>query len=485
MAPDDFSPDDPFLDESDPEALERARRRAEREAKRRKKSGDPEPVPPPPAEAQQPPSAEPPADPAPPQPSSEPAAPPPEQPPPPRRPVPPPPPPATEPEPDPEPLSGPPRVSDGEHPFEENFWGEPQPEKERPRRRSGTRGGRLRRPLAIFAVLFALFSLWFLNALFQPFHGDGHGRVRVTIPKGASVSEVGDLLDDRGVVSSSKFFQIRVSLAGKRSDIFPGRYVLANDMSYGSAIDAISTPPVTHTLTVTIPEGLSRAQTASLLKDAGVSGDYMAASSGVAGFDPNRFGAQGRAKNLEGFLFPATYELPAHGTAKQLVQRQLDAFEDNIGSVDMSYAKKKNLNVYDLLTIGSMIEDEATPPDFRNVSSVIYNRLKQGIPLGIDATVRFAVDNYEEPLTQSELETDSPYNTRVNAGLPPGPIASPGLAAIKAAANPARNDYLYYVTDPNSCNRLAFSSTDAEFQKDSEAYNEARDANGGNAPSTC
>lgn len=492
MTSDDLNPDDPFVDSSDPAAREREERRREREEKRRKKAEKkapreaPAPAPPPqqtptPQPPPAPPAAPPPAQPASATPTPEP------------NPPAPPPPPAPTPPPrrrtplpaDPEPLTGAPRGTEGEGPIDDNFWGEPQPEKERRRRRPGTRGGKLRRPLAILAVLVAIGALFFLNALFQPLHGDGSGRVAVVIPKGASVSDVGDLLDERGVVSNSRLFQIRVSLAGKRSELFPGRYVLANDMSYGSAIDAISTAPVTKTLTITIPEGLSRPQTAELLADAGVSGDYEAASANPAQFDPSRFGAQGRAKNLEGFLFPATYELPAKGTAKQLVQRQLDAFEDNIAGVDLAYAKKKNLTVYDVVTIASMIEDEAIPADFRNVASVIYNRLREDIPLGLDATTRFAVGNYDEPLTVSQLESDSPYNTRVVQGLPPGPIASPGLAALKAAANPTRTDFIYYVTDPDSCNRLAFSETDADFQRDSDRYDAARDANGGNAPSTC
>jgi cell division protein YceG involved in septum cleavage len=116
---------------------------------------------------------------------------------------------------------------------------------------------------------------------------------------------------------------------------------------------------------------------------------------------------------------------------------------------------------------------------------VIYNRLHEGMPLGIDATTRFATGNYTQPLTESELAVDSPYNTRTHVGLPPGPIDSPGLAAIEAAAHPAKVDYLYYVVEPGACNELAFSSTEAEFEEDVAAYNAAREAAGGNSPDTC
>ena len=107
------------------------------------------------------------------------------------------------------------------------------------------------------------------------------------------------------------------------------------------------------------------------------------------------------------------------------------------------------------------------------------------MPLGIDATIRFATGNYSQPLTESELATGSPYNTRTNAGLPPGPINSPGLAALQAAAHPAKTDFLFYVNKPNTCGELSFSATEAEFEADVAAYEKAREANGGNEPSSC
>jgi cell division protein YceG involved in septum cleavage len=231
------------------------------------------------------------------------------------------------------------------------------------------------------------------------------------------------------------------------------------------------TPPpvVLRTVTLTIPEGYDRSQIAELAKREGLRGDYMKAS-----------------KGREGYLFPDTFELLKNAPVSALVQLQLQDFRRRIKGVDMSYAKSKNLTVYDVLTIASMVEREAQLDSERAlIAAVIYNRLRQGIPLGIDATVRFAVGNYEEPLTTSELETDSPYNTRLNAGLPPGPIGNPGFASIEAAAHPARVDFLYYVVKPGTCGEHSFSSTDAEFQADVARYNAARDAAGGQSPDTC
>jgi peptidoglycan lytic transglycosylase G len=227
--------------------------------------------------------------------------------------------------------------------------------------------------------------------------------------------------------------------------------------------------PQLKTITLTIPEGYDREQTAQLTREAGLKGNYLRASQGH-----------------EGFLFPDTFELDKGAPVADLVQLQLEDFKRRVAGVDMAYARSKNLTTHDVVTIASMIEREAGLESQRKlVAAVIYNRLHEGIPLGIDATVRFATGNYDRPLTESELAVDSPYNTRVNAGLPPGPIDSPGLASIEAAAHPAKVGYLYYVTEPGACGKLDFSETAAEFEADVARYNEAREAAGGESPDTC
>lgn len=250
-----------------------------------------------------------------------------------------------------------------------------------------------------------------------------------------------------------------------------------------------STPPpapvVLKTITVTIPEGYTRTQTAEVAKQEGLRGSYEQASVHSKYLNLAKYGGKG-ATDLEGFLFPDTFELKKHASAAELVQLQLEDFKRRIGGVDMKYARSKNLTVFDVVTIASMVEHEAVSEgDRKKVARVIYNRLHEGMPLGIDATTRFATGNYTKPLTESELAVDSPYNTRTHAGLPPGPIDSPGLASIEAAAHPAKGDYLFYVVEPGACNKLAFSSTEAEFEADVARYNAAREAAGGNSPTSC
>ena len=453
---DDWLKDDPFADSDDPAAREREQRRREREEKRQKKAAKQ-------SEAEE--KAPPPPPPAPPPPE--------EPPPPPRTP-------------------------------EQEFWDEPPEEPNlvvpppphpkvasgngsgrRPRQRPPVLGAIARHPVLIFAVIAALFFLWFLNSLFQPFHGDGSGQVQVTIPKGASVSEVGDQLAEEDVIANSTLFQVRVTLAGKRSEIYSGNFTLAHDMSYGAAIDALSQPPVKRTLTVTIPEGYTRSQAAQLVEEIGVPGDYTKATIKSKYLDPAEYGGK-NAKNLEGFLFPDTFEMKPNAPVENLVELQLKDFRQRIKGVDMKYAKSKNLTVFDVVTIASMIEDEAGVDSQRGlVGSVIYNRLREGMPLGIDATIRFATGNYTQPLTESELAIDSPYNSRTNVGLPPGPISNPGLASIEAAAHPPKTDYLFYVTTPGACGKLTFAKTEAEFEAAVEEYNSAREAAGGNSPDSC
>jgi YceG-like family len=238
------------------------------------------------------------------------------------------------------------------------------------------------------------------------------------------------------------------------------------------------------TVNVTIPEGYRRSQIADIAKKAGLRGDYEAATKSAKGFDPGKYGAD-NPDSLEGFLFPATYELFRGAKVEELVTKQLDAFKQNIAGLDMGYARSKNLTTYDVLIIGSMVQAEAgNEGEMDQIAEVIYNRLSQGIPLGIDATIRYATGNYTKPLTNSELAISSPYNTRLNAGLPPGPIGNPGLAAIDAAANPAQGKLLFFVAKPGTCGH-GFFETQSEFDAAVAQYNAARDAAGGKSPTSC
>jgi UPF0755 protein len=222
--------------------------------------------------------------------------------------------------------------------------------------------------------------------------------------------------------------------------------------------NASTPPPPTHVETVklVVPEGFAIRDIARRAPTIGISPKtYRAAV--AAAKPPAGYKATGKERlGMEGFLFPATYELAKPVSARLLVSEQLAAFARRTSGVDFAYAKRHGLTRYDVLIIASMIEREAAAPvDRRKISAVIYNRLKRNDPLGIDATVQYASGSWG-PITKHALASNSPYNTRKFRGLPPTPICNPGLASIQAAANPAKVPYLYYVAIPGDAQRRHF-----------------------------
>jgi uncharacterized YceG family protein len=338
--------------------------------------------------------------------------------------------------------------------------------------------------VALIACAVVGAAAWFVVSLFQPFHGDGGGDgVRVVVPRGSTLGDIAQLLERNGVVASAGFFELRARIEGRSGGLKPGPYSLREDMSYDAVLDRLERGVPPNVVMVTIPEGRSRREIAPLVRR--LDGSYLRATRRSPLLDPRDYRARG-ARSLEGFLFPATYELKKGQPVSRLVERQLQAFERSFDEVDMRYARRKNLTPYDVLIIASMVEREAqVPRERRLIASVIYNRLREGMQLGIDATIRYALNQWSEPLKESELEASTPYNTRTNPGLPPGPIGNPGLASIEAAANPARTSYLFYVVKPGTCGEHSFSSNDADFEQDVARYNAAREARGGKSPTSC
>ena len=243
----------------------------------------------------------------------------------------------------------------------------------------------------------------------------------------------------------------------------------------------LETQPPLERLRIIFPEGFTRREMADrvdavreiAIDRRGVTprltrSGYLRASAGAK--PPPGFRKDWAGGSIEGFLFPATYEFNRLTSSARLVSEQLRIFRRQWNTVDLRYARSKSLTPYDVLVIASMIEKEAAAAEERRlVSAVIYNRLRAGMPLGIDATIRYGRNvPGTESLKRSDLESDDPYNTRNRTGLPPTPIANPGLASIRAAANPARVDYLYFVRKPNSVRHFFTASEAAFFQKKCE-----------------
>jgi UPF0755 protein len=231
---------------------------------------------------------------------------------------------------------------------------------------------------------------------------------------------------------------------------------------------------------VLFPEGFTRAQMVARARVVAkiaqreshrkvkLSGSAYAAATAK----PRTFPGFGSKKlPFEGFLFPDTYDFDRKSTSKQLVQNQLGEFTSNWSALNLSYARSKNLTPYDVLTIASMVEGEAQVPSERPlVAAVIYNRLHDHMPLGIDATLRYGLHvPPTQSLTQSELHNPTPYNTRLHDGLPPTPINNPGMASLEAAAHPAKVDYLYFVRKPDHKHHY-FTSNYQDFLQHEAQY---------------
>jgi UPF0755 protein len=333
------------------------------------------------------------------------------------------------------------------------------------------RRGRRRQVLIAAVILIVVLAAVLFAAdrvLFGGPSGPVGAPVTVTIPEGASVEHIGDILDKAGVVSNGRRWALDVRLHGNGGDLRAGTYTLHLNERYSVILSTLSAGPTAlPTVKLTIPEGHAVRDIAKLdAPRAGISPkSYRAAVQRAK--PPAGYRATGKERlGMEGFLFPATYQVSKPVKADALVSQQLTAFQRAAARVDFSVAAKKNLTRYDVLIIASMIEREAAyPGDRAKIAAVIYNRLHANMPLGIDATIQYAVGSWKV-LDAHDLLLTGRYNTRTHRGLPPTPICNPGLASLRAAANPAKVPYLYYVAIPGDKKRRHhFSTTFADFQQ--------------------
>lgn len=282
------------------------------------------------------------------------------------------------------------------------------------------------------------------------------------IPKGAGDDEIATILDELGVVGSATTFKLRLLATGDGADFKPGTYTLRENEEYDVIVEKLSAgPPVTPPKRLVVPEGYAVRDIAKAVSKVGLTAEQYRTAVEATG-PPEGFLAAGETAegpdgpSLEGFLFPATYEVAQPPEAQALVDQQLVAFEDAFAQLDLTVPTARKLSKYDVLIIASMIEREAAAPEDRaKIAAVIYNRIKAKMPLGIDPTIQYAVGSWRK-LKPADLEIDSPYNSRTEVGLPPTPIANPGLASLKAAASPAKVDFLYFVAIPGDAKRRHF-----------------------------
>jgi UPF0755 protein len=273
--------------------------------------------------------------------------------------------------------------------------------------------------------------------------------VEIEIKEGMSLTQIADLLAEKGIVDDGFFFKIYVQQEGKEKNLLPGKYNLLTGSEYSVVLSSITSGVPEVTYKITIPEGFIVSQTLDRIAQ-DLPFIKRADLDKAVEISNYNYEFLKDATSLEGFLFPKTYEVTVNYTAQNIIEMLLTQYQLETGKLDHSSTTNNNFTPYDILKIASLIEREAYVPEERPlISAVIHNRLKEGMLLQIDATVRYALSKWDGIVTFDDLKVDSPYNTYLYTGLMPTPICSPGPASIEAALAPADVDYLYYaVTDP-------------------------------------
>jgi UPF0755 protein len=275
-----------------------------------------------------------------------------------------------------------------------------------------------------------------------------HRKLDLIIPSGATGDQVGELLKDRGVIRSTLAFRLLAKFRHQDAGFEAGEYTdVTTNMSVSAVLDALKQGPFVKSVRAGFPEGLTVTQIASALGPKlrlAASDLRKAFTHGPFRMDP--YIPKG-STTLEGFLFPDTYDFLANSRPKDVANRLLAQFRMEAARIDLvQRAQALHVTPYQLVIVASMIEREARfDADRPKIAAVIYNRLHKGMALQVDATVEYALGKYKTKLTLADLKVQSPYNTYLHTGLPPTPIAAPGLASLEAAANPAHADYLFYL----------------------------------------
>lgn len=306
----------------------------------------------------------------------------------------------------------------------------------------------------------------------------GTDSVTYSLPSGRSAGQIGSDLEKLGVIHSGSQFQALVALMGAQDRLSAGDFVFTKNQSSASVIDQITVKDRVPALRVTFPEGIRVEEMATIAEKAGFgpAASFMAAVA-AAKLPDDLAATLPAGQGLQGYLFPDTYILPLGSTPAQLVTLMIQTFEKRFTPELRAAAQAHGLDPHQALTLASIVEREAALASERPlIAGVFYNRLEAGDMLGADPTVQFAaaldpasVTKYgywKKELTIDDLESRSKYNTRLFAGLPPGPIANPGLASIQAVANPTNTKMYYFVADAKKADGShVFAETFAEHQR--------------------
>lgn len=352
-----------------------------------------------------------------------------------------------------------------------------QPAARRRKRRRKRRMGGFVKVLIILlvALLIGFLAFRFMKNMMsseeEPVNLTGQ-TVTITIPEGATTREIARILKENKLIKNEFLFRLSSKMDGFDGKYQQGTYEVDTGLTKTQIMELLQTGSVMNRKKVTIPEGYTVKQIAEQAAAAEVcSIDEFINECNTGTFDYEFLqNLPEREYRLEGYLFPSTYFLSDEMTAHDLIEMMLDRF-------DQTYQKYKSdieasgHTLDEIVTVASMVEKEIVLDEERpRAAGVIYNRLKQGMSLGIDATVLYAVGKTGGELTQEDLNTDSPYNTRKNTGLPLGPISNPGEPSFEAAVKPESHNYLYYVLEAQGKRNHVYCETYDEFLTAKEAY---------------
>jgi UPF0755 protein len=329
----------------------------------------------------------------------------------------------------------------------------------------------LRVGLLTLAGLLALRLAWVLETR-RPVRAPGAPAERLEVPQGTSVAEIGRLLQQRGFVRHPLLFRALVLVHGAGGSLKAGEYALDGPLSLEDVVDLLARGDVVRH-EVTIPEGRNLVEIAAIVGGRGLEPDeFLAAAqdaSAIRDLDPE-------AADLEGYLFPDTYDVPRTAVpAAALVQRMVERFRDVL-EPERPRLAAAGLTVRQLVTLASLVELETARPEERpRIAAVFHNRLKRGMPLQTDPTVIYALrkaGRWDGNIRRKDLDLDSPYNTYRHPGLPPGPIGCPGREALRAVLEPAPVNDLYFVSRNDGTHQ--FSETLTEHNRAVDRYQRRR-----------
>ncbi len=327
----------------------------------------------------------------------------------------------------------------------------------------------------ICVVVFGGVSYWLYNSLHSPVQHD-KANTFITIEKGTPPNQIIGKLATEGILKSPFATQIYLRTFGDASKLQAGEYQFQTPITPIQVLDELAKGKE-RTIKLTIPEGWTRFEIAKRIAEKFPTEPPMDEKAVlylmnditlISDFDP-------KAENLEGYLYPTTYEFPIGTEPKTVIKRMVDQFKTTWKPEWTLEAQKLGRSNREIVTIASLIENESKFAEERPiVSSVIYNRLNKSMALGIDATnvyIAKLLNRWDGVINKSDIEINHPYNTRKIAGLPPGPISSASETALQAALNPAKTDYLYYVLNvDNNDGSHNFYASAAEFEKGKAKY---------------